>query len=256
MDKREMIGLASEEDLVRITLRRPPLNLLNLEMLRQFEAHLESLGDSPPCRALVIEAEGPAFSGGIDVSERTREGIFLLLEQFHRVALVIGAFPRPTIALVRGMALGAGNELVACCDFVFATDKASFGQPEIKVGGMPSLASILLPPLIGHRRSLEMILTGKLLDAAGAARVGLIHSVVAEDRLQDAVEELVSMLRGLSLPVAEVALRSARMARMSGLDEQIREREALYLDELMELEDSVEGAKAFIEKRPPKWKNQ
>ncbi len=252
----ELIGLSTSGDVIRCTLRRPPLNFLNQELLHQLEAYTDSLGESPPCRALILDAEGSAFSAGLDLSELTRDGIFLLLEQFHRVAVALNNFPRPTIALVQGMALGAGNELLACCDFVFASEKASFGQPEIKVGGIPSLAALVLPPLIGQRKAMEMILTGNLIEAREAEKIGLIHRALPEDRLASASEQLLNTLRGLSVAVVEVAVRSARMTRTSVLEQHLREYESLYLDQLMELEDSTEGVKAFLEKRAPRWKNQ
>jgi cyclohexa-1,5-dienecarbonyl-CoA hydratase len=256
MEQNELVTMEFDGDVARCTLRRPPLNFLNTELLRQFEEHLESLGESPRCRALILGAEGPAFSGGLDVAEQTREGIFLLLEQFHRSAMTLNYFPRPTLALVNGMALGAGNELLACCDFVFANEKATFGQPEIKVGGIPSLAALVLPPLIGQRKTMEMILTGNLIEAQEAERIGLIHRSLPQQQLRGAVDELLNNLRSLSVSVLEVALRTARMARTDELENRLRTCESLYLNQLMELEDSAEGARAFLEKRAPKWQHR
>lgn len=250
------IELKQSGDLARIILRRPPLNYLNIELLQAFQAGMESLGDSPDCRALIVESEGKAFSAGLDILEQTRENIFLLIEQFHAVARALTAFPRPTIAVVQGMALGAGNELAACCDFVFASEAASFGQPEVKFGGIPSLAPLLLPSLIGSRYTLELILTGDFISAKEAQRVGLVYAVSPDDQLWDSVEALVNKFRRLSLAISRLALQSARSPRARALEEHLREAESLYLDRLMDLEDCAEGAKAFLEKRPPKWQNR
>lgn len=252
----ETVELKRSGDLARIVLRRPPLNYLNLELLRAFQAGMESLGEAPDCRALIVESEGKAFSAGLDISDQTRENIFLLIEQFHSVARALTAFPRPTIAVVQGMALGAGNELAACCDFVFASEAASFGQPEVKFGSIPSLAPLLLPSLIGSRHTLELILTGDFLSAKEAQRIGLVYAVSPDEQLWESVEALLSKFRRLSLPVSQLALQSARSFRARALDEHLREAEALYLDQLMDLEDNAEGAKAFLEKRPPKWQNR
>jgi len=256
MNNADLISLAQEGDTVKLILQRPPLNMLNLELLRLLEEHLEALAKKPAFRALILDTELPVFCAGLEPSELTRETVFLLLEQFHRAARLLCGFPQPTIALVRGMALGAGNELAACCDFVYASEKATFGQPEIKIGSIPSLAPMLLPPLIGQRRALEMILTGRFLAAKEAERIGLVHRVVADDQLAQTADELIGTFRSLSSSVTGVALQSIRMARMQQWDAHMRETETLYLNDLMELEDAVEGVRAFIEKRPPQWRNR
>jgi cyclohexa-1,5-dienecarbonyl-CoA hydratase len=248
------IELTQAGDLARIILRRPPLNYLNLELLQGFEAHLESLGGQPQSCALVLEAEGKAFSAGLDMGEQTREQIFLLIEQFHKVARALCFFPRPTIALVRGIAMGAGNELAACCDFIVASQGASFGQPEIKFGSMPSLASLVLPSLVGSRRTVEMIIAGDLVGAAEAQQFGLVHTVAADDKVADAVDSIVARFRRLSLPVLEIALEAARRTRNRGIEQDLRETESLYLNRLIDLDDWSEGVRAFAEKRAPRWK--
>lgn len=248
--------LHQDEDVVRIILRRPPLNFLNLDILGEIEAHLTGLGDSPPQRALLLESEMSAFCGGLDMEEHSGETLFLLLEKFHEVIRLLNLFPRPTIAVVRGMALGAGNELAAFCDFVIASDKAHFGQPEINVGTIPSIAPLLLPSIVGPGRSLEMILTGKLISAPEAQRMGLIYRSVPDDRLAETVAELLGTIRGLSKAVVEVALQALRRTRTEQLENNLRSAESLYLNQLVSLEDAKEGARAFLEKRPPRWKHR
>jgi enoyl-CoA hydratase/carnithine racemase len=182
----EFVRFALQDGIARLTLSRAPLNLINLSMLREIEACIEGLGDPPSCRALRLDAEGSAFSYGLDPGEQERSNIFLQLEQFHGVIRLIDRFPRPTIAVVRGMALGAGNELLAFCDFVLASERAAFGHPEIKVGSMPSLAPLVLPILVGQRRALQMVVTGELVDAPEAARIGLIDRALPESALDRA----------------------------------------------------------------------
>jgi cyclohexa-1,5-dienecarbonyl-CoA hydratase len=243
-------------DLTRLTLRRAPLNFLNLDMLTEIQRLLESMGERPPGRVLVIDSEGAAFSAGFDVSEQTGGPVFLLLDEFHTIMHTLCSFPRPTIALVRGVALGAGNELAAACDFILASNQATFGQPEIKVGSIPTLAPLLLPSRIGIQRTLQMILTGSAVDAQEAERIGLIYRTVPEDGLEAALTELAGSLATSSTAVMEIALRAARGPRLRELENNVRAAQALYLNELMDLNDPVEGVRAFLDRRPPQWKDR
>ncbi len=256
MNESELASLTTVGDVTRLTLRRAPLNFLNLEMLQKIQELLESLGDSPPSRVLVLDSDCPAFCAGLEMAEQNEDAAFLLLDQYHSVALALSSFPRPTVAMVKGVALGAGNELAACCDFVLASFQAAFGQPEIKVGTIPSLAPLLLPQRIGLQRTMQMILTGNLVDAREAERIGLTFRVVAEDALDAALEELMTSFRESSIAVMELALRAARSTRNNELDHNLREAQSIYLNELMDLHDTFEGVRAFLQKRPPRWKNR
>ncbi len=251
----ELATLEDDDGVVRLKLHRPPLNFLNLELLRQIERHLDALGEPSGRRALVLESGGAAFCAGLEVQEQTRDGIFLLIEQFHKLATALCSYPVPTIAVVRGMALGAGNELAACCDFVLASESASFGQPEIKMGSLPSLAPLLLPPLVGQRRAAEMLLTGRLVGAREAQAIGLIHRAVPEEQLPAALGELLRSLRELSLPVLELGVQAVRRVRLADMQEHVRAAEAMYFNQLMELDDRMEGVRAFVERRAPNWAN-
>jgi len=256
MNKKDLASVATGGDITRLTLRRAPLNFLSLEMLQRMQELLESLGDSPPGRILVIDSDCAAFSAGLEMTEQTQDAVFLLLDQYHAVAQMLCSFPRPTVAIVRGVALGAGNELAACCDFVLASLEATFGQPEIKVGTIPSLAPLLLPQRIGLQRTMQMILTGNLVDAKEAELMGLIFQAVPEGELDAALEELLNSFRGSSRAVMELALRATRSSRLREFESNLREVQSIYLNELMDLGDSVEGIRAFLEKRPPRWKHE
>ena len=256
MNEPELASLTTVNDITRLTLRRAPLNFLNLEMLQRMQELLESLGDSPLSRVLVLDSECPAFCAGLEMAEQNADAAFLLLDQYHLVARALSSFPRPTVAMVKGVALGAGNELAACCDFVLASFQAAFGQPEIKVGTIPSLAPLLLPQRIGLQRTMQMILTGNLVDAREAERIGLAFRVLAEDALDAALGELMTSFRESSIAVMELALRSARSTRNHELDHNLREAQSIYLNELMDLDDTFEGVRAFLQKRVPRWKNR
>jgi enoyl-CoA hydratase len=253
MNESELASLKIVDDRMRLTLSRAPLNFLNVEMLQHIQQLLESLGDSPPGRVLILDSNCSAFCAGLDMAEQNRDGIFLLIDEYHALVRALGLFPRPVVAIVRGVALGAGNELAACCDFALASTQATFGQPEIKVGTIPSLAPLILPRRIGHQHTLKMILTGNPVDAIEAERIGLVDRAVPEENLAEALEELLSGFRSSPVPVMELALQYARGARMRELENNLREAQSLYLNELMDLDDPIEGIRAFLEKRPPRW---
>lgn len=256
MNASELATLEVADEVIRLTLRRAPLNFLSLEMLQRLQDLLESMGDSPPGRILVVDSDCAAFSAGLEMTEQTPDAIFLLLDQYHAVIHALNSFARPTVAIVRGVALGAGNELAMCCDFVLASLQATFGQPEIKVGTIPSVAPLLLPQRIGVQRALQMILTGTPVDAREAEQIGLIYRALPEEALEGALEELRHSLGGSSKAVMQLALRAARGARTRELENNLREVQSLWLNELMELTDTTEGIRAFIEKRTPQWKNR
>jgi len=144
-------------------------------------------------------------------------------------------------------------ELATFCDFVVATHTARFGQPEIKLGCFPPVAAVLLPVLLGPRRALDLILTGRTVTATEARELGLVNRVVGEDELDGAVQELLDSL--IPLSPAVLALTRRAVLRASGLDFEraLEEMEKIYLDKLMKTEDAAEGIRAFIERRRPVW---
>jgi len=251
-----LVRLKVHGSIASLILNRPPLNFLDLELLGKLIQLLESVGEDPDFTVLVLESDLPAFCGGLDLKDHTREDVFLLLERLHLAYRILHAFPRPTVAVIRGVALGAGNELAALCDFALATERATFGQPELKVGGLPSLAPLILPPVIGYRKTLELILLGKLLSADEALRIGLITRVVPESQITQALTELIAALADQSRPVLHLALSATRAVRTEQIENRLRQTESLYLERLMDLDDSLEGRQAFLERRSPRWKNR
>ena len=221
--------------LARITLARPPLNILDIEHLRQLADAVEECREAT---VLVIDAEGKAFSVGNDVQDHTPERAPDMLEAFHRAVRTLLDLDAIVVADVRGDALGGGCELVACCDLVYASAGAQFGQPEIDVGCFPPVAAVMLPFRIGWTRAMEMILTGRRIDAATAAQWGLI-TAVGEPPL------------GTLLEKSPTVLRLAKQAMRPGGLEQA---EQIYLDELLKHPDCAEGVQAFLDKRKPVWR--
>jgi len=252
------ISLLIEERVAFITLRRPPLNVLNIAMMREIGTALAECGKHNELAAIVFQAakDCRAFSAGVAVEEHVSETIYQMLDSFHSIFRSLEQIARPTIAAVDGGALGGGCELVAACDIVIATDKSRFGQPEIKLGVFPPVASILLPLAIGEKKARELILTGELIDATEAARYGLVNHVVPANHLEQKILEIIARLRELSGTALEYTRRSLDLGRGRPFDEALKESENLYLNELMRTADAQEGIKAFMEKRKPVWRNR
>jgi cyclohexa-1,5-dienecarbonyl-CoA hydratase len=252
------ISLTIDDRVGRIAFNRPPLNVLNIAMMDEIGAALAECGNRQDVVAIVFQAakDCRAFSAGVAVEEHVEETIYRMLESFHGIFRSLELIAKPAIAVVDGSALGGGCEIVAACDIVIASNRARFGQPEIKLGVYPPVASILLPRVIGDKRARELILTGDLIDAVEAASLKLVNHVVPPEHLDAKANEILAKLRDLSAAGLEHAKRSIDLGRGRSLDEALKELENLYLNELMKTSDAKEGAKAFMEKRKPVWRNR
>jgi cyclohexa-1,5-dienecarbonyl-CoA hydratase len=239
----------------RLTFKRPPLNVLNIAMMREVNATLDGL-DQAATKVLVFAAEGKAFSAGVDVSEHTADKVNEMLEVFHGIFRRLDQMDMPTLAVVQGAALGGGCEVALFCDLVVASEKAKFGQPEIKVGVLPPIAAAILPRLAPHKKALELLLTGETIDAAEAYRLGLVNQVVPVEQLPAAADEMIGKLTALSGVVLRMTRRAARLGGQGTFGEALRGIESLYLNELMKTQDANEGLAAFLEKRAPVWKDR
>lgn len=257
-DKYQSIKFNIEERVGRITFARPPLNIFNIAMMREISDAINECASRRDLVAIVFEAgtDSRAFSAGVAVEEHVEETIYRMLDSFHGIFRQLEQAAKPAIAVVDGAALGGGCELVAGCDIVIATERARFGQPEIKLGVFPPVAAVLLPRVIGDKRARELILTGELIDAPEALRLGLINSLVAHAELGQKTEELLVRLRELSAPALEATKRAIDLARGASFEDALTRVEDLYLNELMKTEDAREGINAFMRKRKPAWKNK
>lgn len=256
--KFQSIKFGIKDRVGRITFARPPLNVFNIAMMREINEAIDECAGHREIVAIVFQAspDSRAFSAGVAVEEHVDETIYRMLESFHGIFRSLEQTAKPTIAVVDGAAIGGGCELVAGCDIVIASDRARFGQPEIKLGVFPPIAAILLPRIIGDKRARELILTGELIDAAEALRLGLVNVVVPPSELAQTTKEVLVKLRELSAPVLEAAKRAIDLAPGVPFEEALTRIEDLYLNELMKTEDAHEGIKAFMEKRKPAWKNK
>ena len=197
-----------------------------------------------------------AFSAGVAVEEHVAELVYQMLDSFHSVFRLLEQLAKPVIAVVDGPALGGGCELVAACDIVIASDRAKFGQPEIKLGVFPPVAAVLLSQVIGDKAARELILTGATIDAKEAARLGLCNYVVPVAELEPKLNEILTKLRELSSVALEFTRKSLDVARGRTLDTALKQLEDIYLHELMKSADAAEGVKSFMEKRKPVWRDR
>jgi cyclohexa-1,5-dienecarbonyl-CoA hydratase len=246
-----------EDRVARITFARPPLNVFNIEMMREIA---KAIGESNQREivAIVFDADKNcrAFSAGVAVEDHVQDTIFQMLDAFHSIFRVLEQAAKPTIALIDGAALGGGCELVAACDIVIASDRSRFGQPEIKLGVFPPVAAVLLPRVIGERRARELILTGEIIDAVEAGRLGLCNHVVPGAHLEPKLLEVLAKLRELSGTSLSYARQSLDLGRGRSIEDALSEQENIYLHELMKTQDANEGVKAFMEKRKAIWRHR
>ena len=166
---------ARRERVGELTLNQPPLNILDLETLEELGRRLEELSGDDGLQLLWLRAAGEeAFSAGSAVQDHAPERARAMLTTFHRALATLRRLPAITIAVVRGHCLGGGMELASCCDLVLAADDSRFGQPEVDLGCFPPVAAALYPARLGSGRTLELLLTGRLLSCAEAERLGLV----------------------------------------------------------------------------------
>jgi len=237
-----------------VTLDRPPLNILDIQTIRQLEAVVRPLTTRRDLKVVVLRsALDGTFSAGVDVRAHARETAGQMLDAFHTVFLILDVLPQVTIAAVDGRCLGGGCELAAFCDVLLATPRSIFGQPEIDVGCFPPVAAAFLPRLVG-RAAFEMILTGASISAAEAARTGLVTRV-AEDVDAEAAA-LAARLATKSGAVLALARKAIRVGGHAAFDETLARMERIYREELLTTEDVEEGVRAFVEKRAPSWRNR
>lgn len=246
------------DGVARLTLNKPPLNVLDIAMMREINTALEDLQGEPSLKVLLFEAaEGSkAFSAGVDVSEHTAEMVGEMIEVFHRIFRLLNKLEIPTVAVVGGAALGGGCELALFCDMIIASEKASFGQPEIQVGVLPPIALVALPEIIGPKKAIEMVMIGDRIRADEAKQLGLVNHVVPPEELGKTTEEFVGKLAGLSGALLRLSKRAVRVGKGKSFEERLAAVEELYLGPMMATEDAHEGLAAFMEKRAPVWKDK
>jgi enoyl-CoA hydratase len=241
-----------------ITLNRPKaLNALNAQLIDELNHALFIFQEDPAIGCVVLTGSEKAFAAGADIREmkdKTFTEVYLgnFLSNWDRIA----AFRKPMIAAVSGYCLGGGCELALTCDFIIASSTAVFGQPEITLGIIPgSGGTQRLAKSIGKAKAMDMILTGRLMEATEAESCGLVARVVSPEKLLDEALSAASKIASFSQPVVMMAKEAVNRAFETSLEEGLRfERRLIH--SMFALEDQKEGMAAFVEKRKPVFKNR
>lgn len=249
------IRFTVDERAYRITLDDPPLHILDLGMLEELRIAVANVKSDR--HLLILDSTGDkAFSAGASVQDHLGDRVEKMLTLFHDAFRALARLDIVTVALVRGAALGGGCELALACDFVLASDRARFGQPEINLGVFPPVAAWQLSRQIAPRKGLELMLTGEPIDAATAERLGIVNAVFPAAEFDTASSQWLDRLLRQSASSLRLAKKAFRLAQATDFDERLAAVERLYLKELMSTNDANEGLNAFVEKRKAVWQGR
>lgn len=252
----QFVRVETVENVSLVTLARPERrNALSLGLMRELIAALDRSAESAEIRAVILAAEGKAFSSGHDLSEMTGRGVNEYRRLFDvccELMAKIQSIPQPVIAEVQGIATAAGCQLVATCDLAIASSEAVFATPGVKIGLFCTTPMVALTRAIGRKRAMEMLLTGKPVDALTAADWGLVNRVTPPESLR---EETLRLAREISA-ASEFTVGLGKQAFYAQIDLD-QPKAYAYAKEVMSMNalaaDAQEGISAFLEKRPATW---
>ena len=249
-----------DRGVLRLTLNRPDArNALSAALMSALLEALSRAAADPQARVVVITGAGPAFCAGHDLRERRagqrRETYERLFAQCSELMLAIVRLPKPVIAEVHGVATAAGCQLVATCDLAVAAEDARFATPGVNIGLFCSTPMVALTRAIGRKAAMEMLLTGKLIDAETARAIGLVNRVVPREGLRDAVDGLARDIAGKSALTVKIGKEA--FYRQADLDLAAAYRYAAeVMTTNMLARDAGEGIDAFLAKRAPFWQDR
>lgn len=251
------ISLEKKEGIASLTLNRPPVNIIDCDTLVELNTALEQVANDNEAKVLLLRGSGnKAFSAGVEIKDHIGEKMPKMMREFGRVFHLLRGLGKPSIAVVNGVALGGGCELVAGCDMAIASEKAQLGQPEIKLGGLASAAAPLFPRIMGGKKAFELLVMGENVSAQEAERIGLVNKVVPEEELDRTAEDFARKflaMSALSVKLVRDALYDC--AETPSLEDSL-EKGVEHGIKSWQTEDSQEGLKSYLEKRKPEWKNR
>ena len=241
-----------------ITLNRPEaLNALNTQVMRDVVAAASAFDADEGIGAIVLTGSERAFAAGADIKEmESKSGLEILMGDHFGGWIQFASVRTPVIAAVSGYALGGGCELAMMCDIILAADTAKFGQPEINLGVIPGMGgSQRLIRAVGYYKAAELVLTGRMMDAAEAERAGLVSRVVPAADLLEEAGRMAETIAAKSLPSVYAAKAALDAAMESTLAEGLRFERQVFAS-LFDTADQKEGMSAFREKRAPDFENR
>lgn len=239
-----------------INLSRPPLNVLDFQMMDELLEALQALEQQNTIAAVVLSGGERAFCAGVDVAIHTPDKIPVMLQKFHGLIGSLAKLRKITIADVHGACLGGGAELAMVCDLVYTTKDAKWGFPEITLGCYPPVACAALSALVGEKRAADLIFTGRIISGEEAAQWGLANRALASGELHAAIQRTLDYLAKLSPAALAVAKKAFYAWDSIHLDKGLARAEKIYIEELMQTADANEGINAWLEKRKPEWKGK
>jgi enoyl-CoA hydratase/carnithine racemase len=241
-----------------LTLDRPQArNALSAELMTELERELGAVAGDRTIKVVILGAEGPAFSSGHDLKQmracRDRAVYEELFTQCSRMMMAIVRLPQPVIARVQGVATAAGCQLVASCDLAVAAGSARFATPGVSIGLFCSTPMVALSRNVERKHAMEMLLTGEMIDAAEARRIGLVNRVVPDAQLEAATRELAETIAAKSGHVLRIGKQAFYRQLELGLEEAYAYTSRVMTENMM-ARDAEEGIGAFLEKRKPEWR--
>lgn len=253
------LNLDIKDYIATVTLDRPPVNALNMEVLNELEIMIAHLEENEDVHVVILTGAGKAFVAGADIGEmsvKSADEGMKFGAYGSKVFRQLETLSKPVIAAVNGFALGGGCELALSCDIRIASEKSKFGQPEVSLGITPGFAGTQrLPRIIGRAKAKEMILTGDMINATEAEKIGLINQIVPKESLIESAEEMARRI----LKNGQLAVRYSKAAINEGADldfESGNNLEKIYFGMCFATEDQNEGMEAFLDRRKAEFKNK
>ncbi len=256
MNELKNINIDKTDGVARIVLNRPKHNVLNIEMMNELNAELDLISRNDDLKCLVITGEGRSFCAGVEVSDHRPEMVDEMVTVFNRIFENINKIDIPVIAAVNGACLGGGMEVAIACDIVIASEKAIFGQPEIKLGFFPPYAALRLPELVGTAKAIEICTTGRTYSAEEAKHMGFVSQTASAENFEETVEKTVKEIAYSSPLIIRLNKRAVKRHLGINLSQGVDLVSNYFLNTMMKTQDTLEGIKSFEEKRKPIWTNR
>jgi len=255
----ENLEITRDGGVAIVKLDRPKaLNALNVAMMTELATALAALEADDAIGCVILTGHDKAFAAGADIKEMMEDQYLDLYknDRFEEFHCATEKFRKPIIAAVSGYALGGGCELAMMCDIIIAADTAKFGQPEINLGVMPGMGgSQRMLRAIGKSKTMDLCLTGRMMDAEEAERAGLVSRIVPLDKLMETAKEAAGKIAAQSQPIAMMTKETINAGYEMTLQQGIRFERRMFMS-MFTTQDQKEGMAAFVEKRKPHFKNR